>query len=221
MNVKERFKLYLIEQAQQFATPYDQYRWADEKSRWLELVFCILFRSNSNVLDAAEMRKLVFALGDLGCLEVEVMAPLCKANGEVDTNLPEANIIIHALTKVGVPMAQAQDSVLALSEAACSVKNKFDGKIQKYLRHYGQKMMHVLETYFTFSKLDNDDLSFIFRHWLQNVLYLPIQLSFKDYVEFEEFKELTLGEMIDVADELDINLALVDDILNFAKGNSA
>jgi hypothetical protein len=220
MNAKERFKLFLVERAQEFSTPYDQYRWVNERARWAELIFCMLLRLNSNILQASDIRKVVGALWDLGYLEIETMVGFCDSKGKVDGSAPGVVVLVDTLTKCGASAKQAERSVCAIWEAAKSVEKNFNGKIQQYLRGYGQQMMNEVRSHFELTQLNNDDVNFVFSHWLQNVLYVPIQLAFKDYVGLEDYRDLTLGDMIEVADELDINLALVDDILSFSRENS-
>jgi hypothetical protein len=89
----------------------------------------------------------------------------------------------------------------------------YDGKVQRYLRHYGQQMLDALSHDFSYSQIAKEDVRHAFTHWLQNVLNMPVAVSEPAIAKFCERRGIRAEELLKVADELDINVALLDDMI--------
>ena len=75
-------------------------------------------------------------------------------------------------------------------------------------------MLYELDENFTFSKMKKDDLKYAFTFWLQNVTNMPISLLDQNTKEYCTRLGLRAEEFMEVADKLDINLAVIDDMIN-------
>jgi hypothetical protein len=74
---------------------------------------------------------------------------------------------------------------------------------------------------FSFSKLGHNAERRILTRWLQNALEMPIPLSNNEVQSFCKKYKCTVQQLVDAADTLDINVAIVDDLikLHMLQGN--
>ncbi|MFO8036782.1 MAG: hypothetical protein R6U57_09190 [Anaerolineales bacterium] len=197
------------------------HQWPSEQERWVELVFALISRISPK--PEIEIRDIITELDTLGLLDIEDLASIPSTDGTLDVKDPLARRIIETLSEnrfswqgdkiSGLSEEEAKRSLLAMHEAASSLVNHHGGKIQKYLRRYGQQMLDDLQDHFSFTALDKDDLEYAFGYWLQNVLNMPIILRSKSVDTFCDELDITDKELIQSVDALDINLALVDDFI--------
>lgn len=61
--------------------------------------------------------------------------------------------------------------------------------------------------------LNAGQLRYAIGHWLQNALSVPISLEHPAVLGFCKKNGISVGELVAAADELDLNVALVDDLL--------
>lgn len=59
----------------------------------------------------------------------------------------------------------------AICEVASSIKEKYGGKVQNYLRKYGTYMLDNIDKAFGFSQFDDTRRAIAI--WLQNILNMP------------------------------------------------
>ncbi len=198
------------------------HQWPSEHERWVELVFALISRVSPK--PESEIRDIITELDTLGLLDIEDLASIPSKDGSLDVDHPHARRIIESLSESrfswegdkipGLSEQEAKISLLAVHEAASSLIESHGGKIQKYLRGYGQQMIEELQDHFTFTALGKDDLEYAFGYWLQNVLNMPIILRSKSVDEFCDELDISDKELIQGVDALDINLALVDDLID-------
>jgi hypothetical protein len=197
------------------------HQWPSEQERWVELVFALISRISPK--PEIEIRDIITEMDTLGLLDIEDLASIPSKDGSLDLDYPHARRIIETLSEgrfswegekiLGLSEEEAQRSLLAIHEAASSLIKSHGGKIQKYLRSYGRQMIEELQDDFTFTALDSDDLEYAFGYWFQNVLNMPIILRSKSVDAFCDELDISDEELIQSVDALDINLALVDDLI--------
>jgi hypothetical protein len=190
---------------------YDVYHWPNEDMRYTELVFSLLSFQNppfTNVL-----REIVSRLYDLGLLDVQSLSTMEFSNDSIDMNNKTSQRISQILTEYGFTFEQTKSCIITLYQLANSLKNNYDGKVQKYFRKYGQLMLDGLEKDFSITNMDKDIIRQALTFWLQNVLNMPISLMNQDLETFCNKIGVTSEELIAEADKLNINVAILDDLI--------
>jgi hypothetical protein len=185
--------------------------WASEGDRWAELVFALLTCVTS--VPHPVVRALADQLNDAGLLEVGALAEIQQAKGQGAPPDVHARSIVECLQEGGFAQEEARRGLEAMCEAALSLQQHFDGKVQRYLRRYGEQMIGELDGFFHFTTLDADAVRAAFSYWLQNVLNMPLPLVDERVTEARQRVGLRLDELVEAADELGINVALVDDVV--------
>jgi hypothetical protein len=74
-------------------------------------------------------------------------------------------------------------------------------------------MLEDLCNQFHFSALDDSNVEQAFALWLQNSCGLPVSLFDHYVLEFCQTNDLSLEDLVAGADEQNLNLALVDDLI--------
>jgi hypothetical protein len=177
----------------------------------VELIFALISRLCEK--PEPEVREAVEELDKLGLLGPKDLA-LLVGGGILDAERPHAQRILQSLSERSFSEQEAKRSLLAIGEAAASLGVHHEGKIQRYLRHYGQRMLDELAEHFTFSQMDKADVNEAFCYWLQNVLNMPVSLVSRNMAAFCERFKVSQDDLLQVADEVDINLALLDDLVD-------
>lgn len=183
-----------------------EYAWASERDRWAELVFCLLSRLREEELEAT--RAAVDLLNLLGLLRVEVLAGL---SGE------DASILQRVLRSHGFSPAQASRAAEVLAAVAARTQQEYDGKLQRVLRKHGELLRRELSAAFTACGLEQTELDHAVSQWLQNAVNLPISLENDAVKAFCKSQRVRLDQLLEAADALDVNVALVDDLLAVAQ----
>lgn len=191
---------------------YTVHPWFWEGARWIELLFTIAARVAT--VEEAAVRDMVAELDELGLLAVDDLAelPRADADGMVDTDAPAYRPLAETMTRYGLNARQSRRTATAFADAAHAVSRGFGGKIQKYLRHYGERMIAELDRHFSFTDLSEGEVHDAFIEWLQNCLAMPLSLRDADMRAFCEERGITVDALIEAADAADINLAYLDDI---------
>jgi hypothetical protein len=197
------------------------HQWPSEHDRWIELVFALVARISDK--PEPDVRNAIEQLDDLGLLEVEELSSIPQSGGSIDYKSQAAKRVIESLSepqfteegleKPGFTEEQSKNILLIINEAAKSLMEHHDGKIQKYLRKYGQQMVDELANNFTFSSMDEKDIKYAFIYWLQNVLNMPVNLKMKSMETFCSKVGISEEELLKEADNLNINVALLDDLI--------
>lgn len=187
------------------------YPWIWEEERWNELVFALL----SRIIDLPDdrLRNLVEYLGDLNLLDITALSNICRDRTELDLSHSQARRILEVLQEGGASEADAQKGLVSISEAALGLKEHYSGKIQCYLRYYGELMLRELEQKFRFSILNEAEAKQAFTYWLRKVLNVPLLLADQYIESYCKENNLTPEKLVAAADQLNINVALVGDLV--------
>jgi hypothetical protein len=198
------------------------HQWASEHDRWVELVFALVTRVSDK--PEPDVRAAIEELDDQGLLDVEELSEIPKKGSGIDYKSQPARHLIESLSepgqteegqkRPGFKAEEAKRVVLVMHEAAKSLTEHHDAKIQKYLRKYGQQMIDELSESFSFSRLNKKEVQYAFTYWLQNVLNMPLMLKTKSMDAFCQKLAANSNKLIEEADRLDINLALLDDMID-------
>jgi len=198
------------------------HQWPSEHERWVELIFALVTRIGKK--PESEIRDIIEELDDLELLDIEELSNISKVGNDIDFNSPFAKRVIESLSesrfteegfkKPGFTEDESKSSFLIMHEAAKSLMERHNGKIQKYLRKYGQQMVDELAQNFSFSSMDEKDIKYAFIYWLQNVLNMPLHLEAESIETFSKDFQITNEELVREADSLDINIALLDDMID-------
>ncbi len=117
------------------------------------------------------------------------------------------------LQEHGFSQQESERLLTIVSEAASALSQQFDGKIQKYLRKYGELMLKEVPALFHFTTINSDQIGHAFTYWFQNVLNMPLSLVDSNIVAFCQDNGFEVANLIAAADRLDVNLALLDDLV--------
>jgi hypothetical protein len=180
--------------------------WVSEADRWVELVFCIVHSFGGP--DPQSAREAVQVLYVAGALESEA---LC-ADGD-PMNSAQV-VVVFVLRRFGYEIKCAERCATVLRHAAIQVKHAFGGHLQRFLRRHGEDMREDLVCLFHNAEIEESQLRYAVSHWLQNAVSLPISLQHPDVVGFCSEYGLDENGLESAVDELNINLAVVDDVLS-------
>lgn len=179
--------------------------WVWEAERWKELVFALLTRIIT--VSEQEARELTERFFDLGLLGVHTLAAI--HDPLVD---PVARRMRELMTELDVSEEQADVAVMTVIEAAHGLEEHHQGKVQRYLRLYGELMIREIDQNFHFTRMNSMAITEAFVYWLQNVLNMPLPLNDDGVRAFCARYDLTPSELYDAADQTGLNLGLVDDL---------
>ena len=181
------------------------YAWFYESDRWVELVFCLLNQCINQ--DPEVTRQAVDTLQYLDLLQIDKLVFLEKTTHE------NTVVVAYVLKTHGFSKKDAQRSIGLLAQAAKAIQKDYGGKIQRCLRQHGLSIRDELVNAFRGKTLDEEHLRYAISHWLQNVFSIPISLEHNAVIEFCERNAVTLEDLLFATDELNLNMALVDDLL--------
>lgn len=201
---------------------FTYHQWPSEHQRWVELIFALVSRISDK--PEFEVRDIIEELDDNGLLDVEELSNIPKVGSNVDftstwakriiETLSESRFTEEGLKKLGFTEEESKRSLLVMHEAAKSLMEHHDGKIQKYFRKYGQQMIDEFTENFSFSGWDEKDLENAVTYWLQNVLNMPVNLKIENIDTFCNTLGISDEELIKEADDININVALLDDMID-------
>ncbi|NJM99965.1 MAG: hypothetical protein HC800_25015 [Phormidesmis sp. RL_2_1] len=191
---------------QEYQPSFTSFQWPLENMRWNELVFCILEEYSSAPLAEVAAR----AMSELDLLDVEKLAQLDEH--KLTPTINRAQLILGILREAGFEEKSAKCALTSIVEVAKAVQTKFDGKVQSLLRSQGEYLIQKSTDSLGFSTLDNKSAQQVVTRWLQNILNLPVCLNSKSTQVFCTEMAVSVSDLIATADDLDINLALVDEL---------
>jgi hypothetical protein len=181
------------------------YAWASEADRWVELIFCILLQYSTQRPEPT--RAAVAMLRELSLLDLDRMLGLADPNNE------NGIVFLYVLQQHGFQEDDAKSACRLLAHVAKIVQDQYDGKIQSYLRRYGNAMRDEIVGAFKCEAVSETQLRYAVSHWLQNALSLPVSLEATSSIEFCRISGSSLDDLWKAADDLDMNIALLDDLL--------
>jgi hypothetical protein len=178
-----------------------EHRWFDERDRWIEFAQAVAFGAIG--IAGTRARAACDALKETGLLDqAGAMRDPSRAQGA-------AAILIEN----GLSTAEADALVGALGQVGDILDRRFGGKIQIFLRRCleatGDRMLDelVIET------IPVDRRRLAYRLWLQNVLSAPLSLELPAAADFCSRLGIEFSELVQAADDADISVALLDDML--------
>jgi hypothetical protein len=191
--------------------------WVWEGSRWKELVLALVIQvANVHRLNVyeEELREFVELLDDLHLLDVQLLAHIKRNHGNLDeTGRKTSTRFLKLLQGNGFSEAAAQIALAAISEAAMGLEEHHDGKVQLYLRHYGEMMLSEVKSTFPITSLPEANVADAFTYWLQNVVSMPLSLIDSNIQRFCKEKQLDVWELLKAADRLGLSVGLLDDLV--------
>lgn len=190
-----------------------EFQWPLESARWHEMVFCLLRYVGRPEITSERARRLTADLVDLGLLEVGHLAAMSRPDGSLEVTSTGANLLQGVLEQAGLSADRARAALVTLGEAASTLQAQHDGRIQRLLRVHAETFLAELSRTFVFSRLPAEPARLALTLWLQNVTTLPLELWDRDIAEFCREFGCTREDLVAVADDLDLNVALVDDFL--------
>lgn len=185
--------------------------WVWEVERWKELVLALL--KHVGPVPEDTMRDAIDSMTNLDLLDISSLASLQRAGTNIDVTQPLARHILEHLEDSGFDYEKAKQGLSSICEAALGLEEHYNGKVQHYLRHYGEMMLRETSQFFQFSALDNAAVENVFIYWLQGVLNMPLSLFDEHVRKFCEQHNLEPTQLIAAADDLNMNLALMDDLV--------
>lgn len=206
-------RAFVEEQWAAFLPRVSEFQWPLESARWHEMVFCLLRYAGRPEITSERARRLTGDLVDLGLVEVGHLAAMAGADGAPEPTNPGADLLRGVLVQAGLGAERAQVALVTLVEAAGTLQARHDGRIQRLLRAHAEAFLTEVSATFAFSRLPAESARLALTLWLQNVTTLPLELWDRDVVEFCRQFGCTREDLVAVADDLDLNLALVDDVL--------
>jgi hypothetical protein len=184
--------------------------WISERARWTELAFSLLTRVTH--LPQKEVRRVTNELDALDLLDITELAAMPTGAGAAETNIHARRTLEH-LEGSGFEAGEARRGLATLQAISTSLVKNHGGKIQKCLRQAGEHILTELTMTFALSSLSEEEAGHALTFWLQNVLSLPLSLKDEAVLAFCTHYGLTPEQLTAAADELDINIALVDDLV--------
>jgi len=186
------------------------HQWRHEADREHELIFALLTRAIS--LPESDVRVIANRLKFVGLLDLDEWAELPGASDREQDVLERRTHDI--LVESGVDDHEASRAVGAIREVATALRQNYDGKVQRLLRKYGDQMVDSLVDKFELESLSKDETREAFAYWLQNVANLPIFIGRPSTARFCEMHNMTVDQLIRAADDFNVNVAILDDLIH-------
>jgi hypothetical protein len=189
------------------------HRWAHEGDRCQELLTSLLLRSMS--LPEREVRFLANRLQFVGLMDVSQWA---SGDDEVLTLKKRA---LSVLEDAGVQAEDAMRAVAVLQETSAAIQKAFDGKVQRFLRKVGDKALTDLVSALSLKTLPAAQTKEALAFWLQNVASLPVSLGHESTDRFCRAHGIDGEGLLHSTDELNLNVAVLDDLIHHYERLSA
>jgi hypothetical protein len=186
------------------------HRWPYESERWVELAFALLTQVSE--LPEIQVREAAEKLEANGLIEIEDLA-----RQSPEERRAQMERSVEVLEEEGFSPEEAQRGITSIWDAASTFEERYGGKVQVYLRQYGERMLDEVQDEFSFTELESGQVDYAFRYWLQNVLNMPVNLPLDSVDALAEECGITTEELVQAADNLDLNVALMDDIVQQAE----
>lgn len=198
----------VIQLYRSYASEISKHLWPWETARWYELVFCILTTVGEPHVLAGTARSVTGTLSKFGLLEMEALTKLDPDDIHADPLLVTIDTLLQ---QVGFTKEMSKSALTAICEAASSIYKKYDGKVQNYLRKYGDFMLNQIDKDFEFSNFEDAPRALAI--WLQNTLNMPVPASNPLADQACKSLGVTYEALVEAANQQNINVALLDDAL--------
>jgi len=200
--LRERYliaKLYMRHREALRPQPFES-----ENDRWLELVVALLMKAGT--VPEEQARATTNILSALDLLRVSDCASLTPEDEHVA-------LIEEILRDNGFADKDASTGRQVIIEVAKAVQQQWDGKLQQYLRAWGERLLDELPATFHIKALSEEAVRYAFTYWLQSVLGLPILLPHPVVRDYAQAHRTTLDDLVVAADSLNLNVALLDELV--------
>lgn len=148
-------------------------------------------------------------LQEAGLLEPAVLARTSQPGEESGT------VLRYLFARAGLGPAQVGRAGDQLARIGRAIEERYQGKIQRYLRRQGELIRDDLLGMFADGGGPEPELRHGVTHWLQNAAGIPLSTFEYDRTlqQFCQERGVDQRQLEDAADEIDFNLALVDDVI--------
>lgn len=180
--------------------------WVFETDRWEHLVFCLLRQFSSQTPEKA--RSAVTILRDIGLLDLEELAVMDR---ESSNNLKSFSQVLRG---AGFSEQEINEAANLVSRVASVIKGNYEGKVHRIFRRYGEVIRDELVKAIMDSSISESDLREGISYWLQSAFSMPIPVERQAVLDYCEEKGTTPEQLWQTADDLGINLGIVDFLLD-------
>jgi hypothetical protein len=185
------------------------YQWEDELDRWHELLYHV---ANAHLGgEAMNCRGLINALAATSLITPDGLAQV-MSNGSVDTNTPRYVAIHEVIKAAGVDDSKSALIIASFCNVATATRAKY-GTIQQLLRRCGQAALNEMVQEIQLAELTTQKKTNAFAEWLQVTTELPIAVEDEGFRGYCDEMGYSVAEVVSAADQLHINLGVVDDLL--------
>ncbi len=184
------------------ATAVAALAWTSEQDRWAELVVCIV----GSCVGWDEARSIVADFETVGLLRPSRLAVVSGADSEA------TSVARFVLREHGVSRFDIERLLRALARVGHVVHESFGGRVQKFIRARALEVATELEDRLRVDA-DQPELRVAIRLWFQNAFNLPVPVDHPALDRFLAEHDATLDDLVAAADRMDINLAVVDDLM--------
>ena len=183
--------------------------WSSEKDRWQELLVCMInqVKPEPNMDEVREATDIWEKLN--------LASPSTLSTIKDDDR--EYSFLVMTLLQYDFTEHEAQTAVNTAIALAKAVTDNYNGKIQTCIRKYSAALRDELTKTFAEIGLDDSQVNYGVVHWLQNTTNAPLSLSHESVTAFCKETNVTQQELWNAADNLEINLAVIDDVLERRK----
>jgi hypothetical protein len=185
--------------------------WSNEANRLYELYYCLLHRISKK--NEVQIRRIIKSLAALNLLDANLLSEAKIVGGDGGEGDSLASTITEILIRNGFKEEEARSCSRGICTIARGIKQNYEGKVQKFLRKYGNLMIEEMDKLFSFEGLSKDDREYVFAHWLQNSLQMPVPLAAGPEDRFYKDNSIKEEDLLEFADKLDITVPLVNDVI--------
>ncbi len=179
-----------------------EYPWEFEDDRWTEMVKCIFAGCGipTPIIDDA-----VNILDELKLISAPALAESTKDSQKVVQTI---------LMRLGAESVKADSAASVLVNFADIGKKKWNGHIQIFLRDSCIAIVEELSKILGTAGLDKNVAKKMSILWLQNTINAPLIAEDDKHIQsFCKQNHISQSKLVRMADELDLNLAVLDDLL--------
>lgn len=184
------------------------YPWEWEHDRWMELLVTVL-------IEAAEVpprvaRDCVAALDGFDMVTVDALVGATSNNGSLA-------LLENLIARAGVDADESARVADVMVSVARVVSSDLGGKVQRLLRQHGEALAADMVRVLCRGGVEKRAAESAATLWLQNTCNLPILSRHDPHVEaFCRAAKVSEAELVESADRVDVNIAVLDDLLALA-----
>jgi hypothetical protein len=201
---------------------FGDHQWSNERLRLVELFYSLAWRILGRHSDT--LRASLLRLEMIGLLDPQILG-LLPADDKLMLKSPEAKRIVKVFHDILQPSIDENDEdkltdseiemiLILMREISVVLVRDYAGKIQIFLRRQAELILqNTLET-FPIKGLSKDNIKVGLTFWFQNIFGLPIPLNDNLTRGFLRRYHSDVSNLVAVADKLDVNVAVVDDLIS-------